>query len=211
MPLAGGDSLELPSVQAGSKVLEQSILVDTNGTVLEQRDPGDPGQGELPRVVQQSDAAFGGTPTVTCDTPWRCLPTYVTTAEDSGGLVVRRSSRFTYDGTTKDLTLVEGYLDGNAVLFRSHESSTASYSSGPPTMAVVGWKTLGDFQYSPNGVVVLAVGPGTAGTPSRACTRFALDPVYGQFPRSPPASGTGATRPRSSRPSWPSTEASACP
>ena len=183
VPLAGGDALERPPVQAGSKLLEQSTVVDTNGTVVEQRDPGDPGQGELPRVVQQSDAAFGGAPSVPCDTTWRCLPTYVTTAEDSAGLVARRSSRFTYDGTTKDLTIIEGYLDGNASLFRSHETSSAAYSEGPPTMAVAGWKTLGEFQYSPEGVVVLAIGAGTSATPSRACTRFSLDREYGQFPQ----------------------------
>lgn len=134
VPLTGGDAIELPGGQAAAKVVERSAVVDTNGTVVEQRDVGDAAQGDLPRVTQSSDAAFGGAPAVTCDSTWRCLPTYVTTAEvNAGGLVPRRRTRLTYDPASRDLTLVEAYLEADHFLTRAHNSG-APFSSGPPSV-----------------------------------------------------------------------------
>lgn len=183
LPLAGGDRIELPPVQAGSKTIEQSVLLDTNGTLLERRESGDAAEGDQPIVQQFSDAPFGGALAVTCDETWRCLPTYVSTSEDYGGsLAVRRQTRFTYDSTTRDLTQIDGYLENGHFLDRAHESG-APISYAPPGMAAAGWKTLAHFDYSEQGVVILAMGPGDATTAARACTRIDPDDAYGQFPK----------------------------
>ena len=183
VPLAGGDPVELPPVQTGSKIVEQSTLIDTNGSVLQQSDTGDVAEGDLPRVVQYSSHAFGGPLALMCDESWRCQPTYVTTSEGApGSLVPARRTRLSYDASTGDLVLVEGYLESAHSLYRFHETSQP-VSAGPPTMAVAGWKWLGHYDYTPEGFVVLATGPGAPGTPSRACTRFVPDDAYGQFPK----------------------------
>jgi RHS repeat-associated protein len=183
VPLAGGDRVELPPVQVGSKLIEQSSRLDTNGTVIEQRDVGEAAEGDWPRVTQVSDAPFGTPPTVTCDKNWRCLPTYVSTAEEYRGLLVpHRMTRLTYDAGTRDLKLVEGYLDVDHFLYRRHDSGEP-FSNGPSGMAAAGWKWLGHYDYTPEGFVALAIGPGTNTTASRACTRFVPDEAYGQFPR----------------------------
>jgi RHS repeat-associated protein len=183
VPLAGGDRIDLPFVQTGSKTLEETTLVDTNGTVLERRERGDATEGDSPKVVQFSDNDFGGAPVVTCDNTWRCLPRYVSIAEDSGGqLVAKRRTRLTYASGTHDLTLVEGYLEADHFLYRRNDSGGA-FSSGPTGMATAGWKWLAHFEYTQDGFVALATGAGAPGTPSRACTRFVPDSAYGQFPQ----------------------------
>src|SRR5260221_22334 len=132
-----------------------------------------------------SDSAFvaGAIPQVTCDRDWKCLPAYVTIAEDYFGLLrPMRRTRLTYETETRDLALVEGLLTANHILSRSHETG-ASFSTAPPGQAIAGWKVVGQYEYTPEGFVAVAKGPGTSATPSRACTRFVPDEAYGQFPK----------------------------
>jgi RHS repeat-associated protein len=182
VPLAGGDPIERSPVQAGSKTIEQRSLVDTNGTVLEQRDSRDAAEGDRLRVTQFSDNAFGEALAITCDQSWRCLPRHVTMASDVGSLVPLRRTRLTYDVTTADVTLIEGFLEENHGLVRFHEAGDWVHNAAP-NQATAGWKWLGHFDYTPRGFVALATGPGAPDTPSRACTRFVPDDIYGHFPK----------------------------
>ena len=182
--LFGGDDIELAPGQAGHRIVASTVLVDSNGTTLETESLGEEPY-DLAHVTQYSTLPYGVPPQVTCDASWNCLPTEVTRLSRSGtfgATTVHRKQRYTYLGA--DLKKAEAELDTDQFVTRYHPAGAGAYSEFAPRAAGAGWKTRFEGDYSPDGVLVLAKGPGDSMTPHRACARSALDERYGHFPSS---------------------------
>ncbi len=180
-PLVGGDPIVEPPSQQGHRVLIDYYVVDTNGSLITHVNYGDPGVYDHQRLERYGDAL--GAEQVTCNQNWVCPTRNISVDDYDPSTNVQLSlsnAKFTYVGDTGDVQLVEGNLFETLPLFRQNEGGLP-YAPYAPGQAVAGWKTLGSFEYSPEGVLVLARGPGSPTSSYQTCTRYELDEQYGQF------------------------------
>jgi len=133
IPFPGGDVLEDSPSQLGQRILRQTYLRDTNGTLIEARDFGDIVDGDEGILTRFSDAP--GSAQVTCSNRWICAPGYTAiSALVSGGESLQAEYQFTFAAGTSDVTEVQGDLLAVWGLNRANPAG-GDYSAGPPTMA----------------------------------------------------------------------------
>lgn len=131
--------------------------------------------------------AFPALRGVACTADLVCQPTYVANWDSLSAFPLLQKTRYTYDGTSGDVTLVEAFVDNTVPLGRRHQAGGDYAATAPGALTNGKWITLAEFTYDDFGlgdVQTIRRGSAVAGASAQPYRLITYDSVFWDLPSS---------------------------